>query len=497
MAFFSPLSLSLSLSLSTPSPLLPSQGMLSSRGWILHRIAGNQRRGIVIPPSDRGEQSRRASDRDLGALGRATAGILVLGGSGLGFSMLATPPSPLELGVALADSASDVNDSRPPQTAPNGLDRKPNFLFGDSYRRRVFFNYEKRIRLQSPPEKVFEYFASFRNPNGEVFMTPADLMRAVVPVFPPSESDIVREGHLRGEHHPGELHCATLEFFMFFDTNSDGLISFPEYIFFVTLLSIPESSFSVAFKMFDLDHNGEIKIDEFKKVMALMRSHNRQGASQKGGLRVGLKVGKSVENGGILEYFFGKDGTGCLKHDDFVQFLRDLHDEIIRLEFAHYDYKSRGTISAKDFGLSMVASADINHISKFLDRVDELNNLPHLKEIRVSLEEFNAFAQLRRSLRPLSLAIFSYGRVNGLLTKQDFQRAAYHVCGIALSENLVNLIFHVFDANRDGNLSSEEFLRALQRRESDIRQTTVTGVTGLLACWLNCTSRCSFTRMTV
>lgn len=28
------------------------------------------------------------------------------------------------------------------------------------------------------------------------------------------------------------------------------------YIFFVTLLSIPESSFTVAFKMFDLDNNG-------------------------------------------------------------------------------------------------------------------------------------------------------------------------------------------------------------------------------------------------
>lgn len=28
------------------------------------------------------------------------------------------------------------------------------------------------------------------------------------------------------------------------------------YIFFVTLLSIPESSFSIAFKMFDLDNNG-------------------------------------------------------------------------------------------------------------------------------------------------------------------------------------------------------------------------------------------------
>lgn len=59
-------------------------------------------------------------------------------------------------------------------------------------------------------------------------MTPADLMRAVVPVFPPSESNIVREGSLRGERPPGELHCADSEFFMFFDTNNDGLISFPE-----------------------------------------------------------------------------------------------------------------------------------------------------------------------------------------------------------------------------------------------------------------------------
>lgn len=59
-------------------------------------------------------------------------------------------------------------------------------------------------------------------------MLPADLMRAVVPVFPPSESDIVREGRLRGEPNPGELRCAPSDFFLLFDTNNDGLISFPE-----------------------------------------------------------------------------------------------------------------------------------------------------------------------------------------------------------------------------------------------------------------------------
>jgi len=76
--------------------------------------------------------------------------------------------------------------------------------------------------------QVFEYFASVRSPSGEVFMTPADLMRAIVPVFPPSESTRVREGFLRGEQIPGELQCEPSQFFMLFDTNNDGLISFAE-----------------------------------------------------------------------------------------------------------------------------------------------------------------------------------------------------------------------------------------------------------------------------
>lgn len=76
--------------------------------------------------------------------------------------------------------------------------------------------------------KVFEYFASFRTPEGELLMKPADLMRAVVPVFPPSESHLVRDGYLIGERSPGELRCAPSEFFMLFDVNKDGHISFKE-----------------------------------------------------------------------------------------------------------------------------------------------------------------------------------------------------------------------------------------------------------------------------
>ncbi len=105
--------------------------------------------------------------------------------------------------------------------------------------------------------------------------------------------------------------------------------------------------------------------------------------------------------------------------------------QILKLEFAHYDIKSNGTISGKDFALSLVAAAEIGHINKLLDLVEELDDEPRLRDVRISYEEFKDFADLRRELQAFSLAIFSYGKVNGMLTKKDFQRAASQVCTLS------------------------------------------------------------------
>lgn len=100
----------------------------------------------------------------------------------------------------------------------------------------------------------------------------------------------------------------------------------------------------------------------------------------------------------------------------------------MKLEFAHYDFKSNGTISGKDFALSLVAAADIGDVNKLLDLVEELDDDPRLRDIGISFKEFEDFAALRRELQSFSLAIVSYGRANGTLTKRDFQRAASQVC---------------------------------------------------------------------
>lgn len=60
-------------------------------------------------------------------------------------------------------------------------------------------------------------------------------------------------------------------------------------------------------------------------MMTLMRAQNK--SHKDGRSRLGLKA-EPVEDGGLLEHFFGKDGSSRLKHQSFVQFLRDLRDEV-------------------------------------------------------------------------------------------------------------------------------------------------------------------------
>lgn len=78
----------------------------------------------------------------------------------------------------------------------------------------------------------------------------------------------------------------------------------------------------------------EISKEEFKKVMAFMRAHNRQGLQHRHGLRGGLHVQGSVENGGLVEYFFGKDGQARLQLDKFLKFMKDLQEEVSLLSFS-------------------------------------------------------------------------------------------------------------------------------------------------------------------
>jgi hypothetical protein len=48
----------------------------------------------------------------------------------------------------------------------------------------------------------------------------------------------------------------------------------------------------------------------------------------------------------------------------------------------------------------------MSHLGKLLERVDELTNDPCFKDVRINFEDFKNFAELRKKLLPLSLALF-------------------------------------------------------------------------------------------
>lgn len=90
---------------------------------------------------------------------------------------------------------------------------------------RIRGTYENKIRFFSPPEKIFETFAHSRDSEGNLVMSYADFFRALTPYNYTEMKDM--KGYFE-KYQPDVLKVA--------DANNDGVISFPEFLFFITIL---------------------------------------------------------------------------------------------------------------------------------------------------------------------------------------------------------------------------------------------------------------------
>lgn len=102
---------------------------------------------------------------------------------------------------------------------------------------RIRGNYENKIRFYSPPEKIFEVFATKQGEDGSLTMTYADFMRALVPYNHESiktNAQIDQYLDWYGEDIKDLLKLA--------DPDGDQQIAFCEFLLFVTILQIPETT---------------------------------------------------------------------------------------------------------------------------------------------------------------------------------------------------------------------------------------------------------------
>uniref|UniRef100_A0A8C5YZ27 Calcium uptake protein 1, mitochondrial n=1 Tax=Marmota marmota marmota TaxID=9994 RepID=A0A8C5YZ27_MARMA len=304
------------------------------------------------------------------------------------------------------------------------------------FRDRKVMEYENRIRAYSTPDKIFRYFATLKviNEPGEVevFMTPQDFVRSITPNEKQPEhlgldQYIIKrfdgKDFWQTEKISQEREKFADEGSIFYTLGECGLISFSDYIFLTTVLSTPQRNFEIAFKMFDLNGDGEVDMEEFEQVQSIIRSQTSMGMRHRDRPTTGNTL-KSGLCSALTTYFFGADLKGKLTIKNFLEFQRKLQHDVLKLEFERHDPVD-GRITERQFGGMLLAYSGVQ--SKKLTAMQ--------KQLKKHFKEGKTMQQVART-----------------------------VAKVELSDHVCDVVFALFDCDGNGELSNKEFVSIMKQR---------------------------------
>ncbi|KAF2075106.1 hypothetical protein CYY_003583 [Polysphondylium violaceum] len=297
---------------------------------------------------------------------------------------------------------------------------------------------EKDPAILKSQKAIFEKYAS-ANLEGQKHMTAEDFLNALTT--------------LDKEYRGDQILKATLDadkfkiLFQIADVDHTGYISFDEYVMFDELMAKPDSEYFLAFKLFDRDGNGTISKDDFKHVV-------------KASLDPTIPFNFDCE---LVNLYFG-DGKNELNYSQFTQLLKDLQQERVKQEFKFYDKSRSGYIPCDKFAkiLSSVKLRKIpEEIKSKLSSIAELNNASGHPD-QVSYSQFVATNDMLLHIpsygRVLKAALARLNKTN--INKEEFLMESRSSTSIEITPMEVDLIFHLFDVNKDGKLGVVDFEKA-------------------------------------
>jgi len=363
------------------------------------------------------------------------------------------------------------------------------------FRDRKIIEYENRIRQYSTPDKVFRYFATYKlvddKGNSEVMMTPLDFLRSISPGEKQPEHLGLDQFMQVGVNEVGNV-STKLDLdpeSVFYQLGAGGLISFSDYIFLLTVLSTSRRHFQIAFKMFDLNGDGNVDAEEFEQVTDLMRSHSSTGARHRDHGNTGSTF-KGI-NSGLKTYFFGEEMKGNLTVDRFLEFQRSLQEEILALEFRRKDHENVGRIPEKEFADLLIAYAGFQPKKKarMLRKVRKAYD--EESSPGVGLTDYLNFYQVLYSINDIDTALTFYHIAGAPIERDTMKHVARTVAHVDLSDHLVDVVFTLFDTDGDGKLSNKEFVSVMkQRAMRGLEKPKDMGISRIFSSMFKCASDC-------
>ena len=332
------------------------------------------------------------------------------------------------------------------------------------FRDRKIIEYENRIRDYSTPDKIFRYFATLKvNIPGmeqEVYMTPEDFIRSITPGLKQPEN-LGLDQFKKFDPRKDTMKCSLADDSIFYKLGQSGMISFSDYMFLLVILSTPPRMFEIAFKMFDLNGDGDVEYSEFERVTAVLRSQTSIGIRHRDHANTGSTL-KGM-NSAMSTYFFGPKLDEKLTVEKFLEFQRQLQTDIIKLEFDRYEPVD-GKITEKEFAEILLLYAGLTEIKriKMLKRIKKKFSGEDGKG--VTYEEYMDFFKVLKFINDVDTALMFYHMAGASIDRSTLKHVARIVAKVVLSDHIIDVVFTLFDENNDGELSNKEFVSVMKRR---------------------------------
>lgn len=251
-----------------------------------------------------------------------------------------------------------------------------------------------------------------------------------------------------------QLERNSIDIYKLVDASGDGKISYTEFLFAVTLLSIPASEFVYAFRMVDVDGDESLSIEEFQQVISQMMRQKNQEQVQ----------------GEWMDRIFGPQRKRKISGQDFSEFVKRIQRQFLEIEYLS---------SIDDENLNKNSSQNISPIGisealKMLTRncenkeilIERIEHFPNkLKEVNVSLDQWIEMDNLSREYKRVKKVFALFCPEPENLSKEQFFRVIRAAAGISFAPEWIDVFAELFPAaGKHGNVNGVEFVKLLQTR---------------------------------
>ncbi|XP_035637753.1 calcium uptake protein 2, mitochondrial-like [Oncorhynchus keta] len=262
---------------------------------------------------------------------------------------------------------------------------------------------------------------------------------------------------------------------LFRNFGDNGLISYTEYLFLLTILIKPHTGFHIAFKMLDIDGNEHVDRKEFLKLKKII-GKRKEKVPMEGATDVKPVVEGDGVNTTLQAFFFGRNGKNKLQYNVFCRFMEDLQAEVQEMEFLQFS-KGMDTMRREDFAEWLLHYTNEEANEAYWENMRK--RIPAGQSI--TFDEFKAFCLFTNNLEDFAFSVKMISEANRPIGMVQFKRAVKIATGHDLSENVLDTVFKIFDLDGDNCLSHKEFIGVMEDRV--LRGLKVQPQRGILDYW--------------